>query len=565
MRRAALVLLLSGCAPAAPSPSPFKTAPERRAGVAVMLHRGCADHAPENTLDACELAFALGADGVEIDLRRSADGTIVLLHDPWIDRALDGWGRVADLSYEELLVYSPPVPNRRAATLREVLELCRRYHGLLHLDLKAPGIDAEVLRQIDEAGLLENVVTVNPEHAAALRADPRLKLLPSRGSLIHGKDDYDMPAIRKALAGAKEGTFLVDDPRAALAALRRPAPDAEAVANRVPLAPSPAKWGDAPAELLQAALAHPPRPELPRRRALARLILAGAPLPPPLFAELPEAVAADWLWAYARVAARGRRVPEGVGAAALSALLEADEEETLEAAAELAGATFQAAAIPILARILAAHAPVRELKADAAPSRIRLRAAAAKALGRIGASTPEALEALRTAARDRSLHQDGAWQGLDGAMAVRSLARLDPGGSAGLFKRLALRVDPRLSEIEKRTDLPEWTRKVGAWWDFRIKTEALRALGEAGTPEAKAALESLLELPKAEADESWRELHSDAARALCSGAWTLRPDEIRALRRHAEPAVRRAAAAYLLDHYVPAYAGLRAELLPWAR
>lgn len=563
MRRALLLALLAGCSSAPPESASPRGVAERRAGVAVMLHRGCADLAPENTVDACELAFALGADGVEIDLRRSQDGTIVLLHDDWIDRVLDGWGRVADLSYEELLLYSPPVPNRRVATLREVLELCRRHQGLLHLDIKVPGIDAEILRQVEEAGLLDHVVTVNAANSDALRG--RVKTLPSNGSLIHGNDDYDLSAIRKKLSGAKTGTFLVDDPRAAVAALRRPAPEAELVTHRIPFSPAPPAWTDGVDDLVQAALAHPPRPEMPRRRALARLILGGGPLAPPDFEGLPEAVAADWLWAYARIAARGRRVPEGVGAAAMAALLSADEEETLEAAAELAGETSNPEAPPILVRLLAEHAPVRALSADAPASRIRMRAAAAKALGRIGASTPEALEALRAAARDRSLHPDGAWQGLDGAMAVRALARLDPRGSAGLFKRLALRVDPRLAEIEKRTDLPEWMRKAGAWWDFRIKTEAIRALGAAGTPEAKAALEALLELPKEEADESWRELHADAARALCSGAWTLRPDELRALRLHPVPSVRRAAAAYLLDRYVPAYKPVRAELLPWAR
>jgi hypothetical protein len=434
MRRAVFALLLAaGCStPSAPPPGPstLRGVAERRANVALMLHRGCGDLAPENTLDACELAFALGADGVEIDLRRAADGTIVLMHDPWIDRVLDGWGLVAELSYEELLLYSPPIPNRRVATFREVLELCKRYHGLLHLDLKVPGMEADILRELEETGLLENVVTVNPENAGTLRADPRLKLLPSNGSLIHGHDDYDMPAIRKKLSGAKSGTFLVDDPRASVAALRRPAPDPETVAHRIPFSPPLPRWSESPETLIQAAIADPPTPGLSRRRALARIVLSGAPLTPPNFKELPEAVAADWYWAYARLAARGRRVPEAVGAAAGNALLEADEEDTLAAAAELAGEAGRAEALPLLIRLLAEHKPLGAFAADAPAARIRLRAAAARALGRMGASSREALEALRAAARDRSLHRDGAWHGLDGAWALRSLARLDPRGSA---------------------------------------------------------------------------------------------------------------------------------------
>ena len=78
-------------------------------------------------------------------------------------------------------------------------------------------------------------------------------------------------------------------------------------------------------------------------------------------------------------------------------------------------------------------------------------------------------------------------------------------------------------------------------------------------------LGSLLELSKEEADESWKAMHAEAARALCGGAWTLRPDELRALLAHPVPAVRRAASAYVLDRYVPAYKGLRDDLFPWAR
>jgi glycerophosphoryl diester phosphodiesterase len=553
-------LLAAGCSSAAPAPEPaaLRTAAGRRAGVAVLLHRGCADLAPENTLDALELSFVLGADGVEIDLRRTRDGTIVLMHDEWIDRVLDGWGRVDQLTYEELLVLSPPIPNRRVATFKEVLDLCKRYHGLLHLDLKVPGIDGDVLRLIEEAGLADHVVTVNAENAGAIR----MKTLPSLGSLIHGNDDYDVAAIRKKLAGAKAGTFLVDDPRAAVSALRRPVPEPDVVAGRIPYSPALPRWPESDEELVAAALAV----DAPRRPALAKLILNGATaLPQGLKPEeLPEAVVADWLWANARLAARGRRVPPAVGAAGLALLLTADEEEALEAAAEACGETSHAEAVPILVKILAEHAPLRAFAKDAPAARIRLRAAAARALGRIGVSTPDVVEALKAAARDRSLHADGAWQGLDGAAAVRALARLDPQGSAALFKRLALRADPRLEEVEKRADLPEWMRKTGAWWDFRIKQEAIRALGLVGTPDAKAALEALLELSKEEADEAWRELHADAARALCAGAWDLRPAELRALLTHAAPAARRQGAAYLMARYGPAYRELRTELLPWA-
>jgi len=49
-------------------------------------HRGAAGHDPENTLAAIQKGIALGVDFVEIDLRRTADGVLVVLHDETVNR-----------------------------------------------------------------------------------------------------------------------------------------------------------------------------------------------------------------------------------------------------------------------------------------------------------------------------------------------------------------------------------------------------------------------------------------------------------------------------------------------
>ena len=53
---------------------------------AVIGHRGVAAEAPENSLVSLELAIELGADGLELDVRRSHDGVLVLIHDPHLRR-----------------------------------------------------------------------------------------------------------------------------------------------------------------------------------------------------------------------------------------------------------------------------------------------------------------------------------------------------------------------------------------------------------------------------------------------------------------------------------------------
>lgn len=68
----------------------------------VIAHQGGRGLRPENTMVAFEHAAALGADVLEMDLRGTSDGHIVILHDPSVDRTTDGRGMVRDLSLGEI-------------------------------------------------------------------------------------------------------------------------------------------------------------------------------------------------------------------------------------------------------------------------------------------------------------------------------------------------------------------------------------------------------------------------------------------------------------------------------
>ncbi len=70
--------------------------------VLVVAHRGDWRTAPENSLLSLEAAIALGVDVVEIDLNRSKDGVLFLLHDPTLDRTTTGHGAPADYTWAEL-------------------------------------------------------------------------------------------------------------------------------------------------------------------------------------------------------------------------------------------------------------------------------------------------------------------------------------------------------------------------------------------------------------------------------------------------------------------------------
>ncbi len=86
----------------------------------MIAHRGASAFRAEHTLAAYQLAIEQGADGLECDVRLTADGHLVCVHDRRIDRTSDGWGVVstktlADLQRHdfESWVESGPQPKRR--------------------------------------------------------------------------------------------------------------------------------------------------------------------------------------------------------------------------------------------------------------------------------------------------------------------------------------------------------------------------------------------------------------------------------------------------------------------
>lgn len=132
--------------------------PERGVGA----HRGGAAHRPENTLAAFREAVRLGAHMVELDLRRSADGAVVAMHDAKVNRTTDGRGAVSGLSLAELRRldagrhFGAAYGGERVPTLEEVLDVVPR-DVWLNLQIKrGEPIAAEVTHGLVRAGRLDN-------------------------------------------------------------------------------------------------------------------------------------------------------------------------------------------------------------------------------------------------------------------------------------------------------------------------------------------------------------------------------------------------------------------------
>jgi glycerophosphoryl diester phosphodiesterase len=70
--------------------------------VVVVAHRGMVSGFPENTLAAFHQAMELGFTAIEIDLRATADGHIVVMHDDTVDRTTSGHGKVSELTLADI-------------------------------------------------------------------------------------------------------------------------------------------------------------------------------------------------------------------------------------------------------------------------------------------------------------------------------------------------------------------------------------------------------------------------------------------------------------------------------
>ncbi len=145
----------------------------------VWAHRGASGYAPENTLEAFELAVKLGADGVEFDVQYTKDGEIVVIHDESVDRVSNGSGLVSQMTLEQLrqLNFNKTHPEYgfcKIPTLDEVLELFKPTDLILNIELKTgvnfyPGLEEETVKKVRHFGLEKRVIYSSFNHASVLR------------------------------------------------------------------------------------------------------------------------------------------------------------------------------------------------------------------------------------------------------------------------------------------------------------------------------------------------------------------------------------------------------------
>lgn len=128
-------------------------------------HRGAHQENPENSLASIRNAIVAGATVVEVDVRATKDGVLILMHDKTVDRTTSGKGKVTDLTFAEIQqLYLRETPHgvvgqHRVPTLKEALE-CSKGHIIVDLDFKEEraGFSAKTYALITELAMEDEVL-----------------------------------------------------------------------------------------------------------------------------------------------------------------------------------------------------------------------------------------------------------------------------------------------------------------------------------------------------------------------------------------------------------------------
>ncbi len=165
--------------------------------VLVVAHRGDWRYAPENSVLSLERSIAMGVDIVEIDLKKSKDGVLILLHDQTLDRTTTGKGKPGEYTWEELQKFT--LKNEHGGPTRQKImtfeDCMQRAKGKVMIN-----IDKGYEYYKEAYAILEKTGTVDHAIIKSNKAYEEVKR--ENGDLLGGKLAF-MPIVNLASPQAK--------------------------------------------------------------------------------------------------------------------------------------------------------------------------------------------------------------------------------------------------------------------------------------------------------------------------------------------------------------------------
>jgi glycerophosphoryl diester phosphodiesterase len=125
-------------------------------------HRGAAALEPENTLLSISRAAEIGVSAVEIDVRMTRDGEVVVIHDETVDRTTNGTGRVNSLNVQQIKELDAG-KGEKVPTLQEVLDFTRNTITVF-IELKEAGTEEGVLELIRKNDMFDSTIVISFWH-----------------------------------------------------------------------------------------------------------------------------------------------------------------------------------------------------------------------------------------------------------------------------------------------------------------------------------------------------------------------------------------------------------------
>jgi glycerophosphoryl diester phosphodiesterase len=122
-------------------------------------HRGARAYEPENTIRSFKKAIEIGVDAVELDVRKTKDGQLVVMHDADVKRTTDGEGLVSELTLKEIKGFSAE-KGEKIPTLKEALDFLDKKVKVI-IELKETGVEDEVLALVKANRLEKNVIVTS--------------------------------------------------------------------------------------------------------------------------------------------------------------------------------------------------------------------------------------------------------------------------------------------------------------------------------------------------------------------------------------------------------------------
>ena len=173
----ACICALTACTEQKPTPTRAERIREQlltcdESSVIVVAHRADWRNFPENSLEAIQSAIEMGVDMLEIDVQRTKDGVLILMHDHNLDRTTTGSGNIADTNWEDIAKlnlkdHQGNVTTYKVPKLEDALLMCKD-RIMINLD-KADRYFDEVFSMLERTGTTNLIIMKGGQPASEVK------------------------------------------------------------------------------------------------------------------------------------------------------------------------------------------------------------------------------------------------------------------------------------------------------------------------------------------------------------------------------------------------------------